>query len=474
MTLIGAVVAALAVLLAAAIVEAMPQLVVAAQGGMGIGSALLLAKTVQLAALALGALGAALLVARGDPWSATLGGAGLLFCGVATLRLEHDAGVGSLLISHGLSGAGLGAIMSVAFVRAAEDRSNRVLVIALLLLAAVAGRAVVGTLVAWGPGSLLLLAAAVAIPSVGMILRPTSKTAEAGLHEGHAPRTLVPLVSAPALCVAGLAVAVGFVAVVAGADANLVLVTLLLMPFGLQQLDMLHIWRPIFLVGGIGLAAVGGAIVQRRQRFSPEVGRALIAIAAAAVMTGSAVAAVRMASAIGVTHSRSGSVALVDLTALVATAVGLLLGAGVLRLGGSRRMLSVGGVIVLASGSALTLGWLVWPSLRSGPWMHPAVLAGWVGTGAGLVSIVLRVTLAEAARSERILAVVGGLIASALFAGLGAVVGTAGSLPVISGDPIATLVASVGTVITAAGLVGLLRGVQPAIGASTGMAHLPK
>ena len=438
---------------------------------MGIGSALFLAESVQLATIGLGAVGATVLIARGAPWSAAFGGAVLMFLGAATLNLEHDATIGSLAVSHGLSGAGFGAILAVAFVRAAELRSHHVLSTAMLLLAMVAGRAVAGTLAAWGPGALVLVGGLVALLSTGMAGEAATERAGVRTDTADGAGRGTPVIAIAPLTVAGISLAVGSVAVLAGADANLILVTLLLQPLGPQQLASLHVWRIVLLVAGIGLVALGCAIVQRRQNFSPHVRSAILATAAAAAMSAAAVSALRMAGAIGVVRSGGGSLALVDFMGLAATATGLAIGAAALRIPRGRPIASLGGATILITGTALTLAWLTWPAARSGPWAHPAVLAAWVGTGAGIVSIVLRVALAEAHRRERTLAVVGGLAAAALFAGLGAVLGAAGTLPLVSGDPVAVSIAGLATLVAIAGLVASLhlRAARP-VGAAAGAA----
>src|SRR5919106_3870138 len=132
---------AILVLVAQAGVDAIPGVVAIREGGMGLGSALILGQAVQVAALPLGAIGAAWIVDRGPRHAAVLPGAVLLGAGFLSVNFQTVGDLGWVLVAQAMAGAGIGAILTAAFASAAAvSISNRPLAIAVLLLAGPAPR----------------------------------------------------------------------------------------------------------------------------------------------------------------------------------------------------------------------------------------------------------------------------------------------------------------------------------------------
>jgi len=454
---------AILVLVAQAAVEAMPGVVMAYHGGMGIGSALILPQVAQVAAAAPAAAACAYFIVRNSTSAALLPGALLLAAGVVSVGLQPSEDLVSLVYGHVLAGLGLAVILTAAFAYVAEDAVNRPLGTTLLLMAPLAARSAMGTVVSGGSAALLAAAAiVVALSLLVAHLAARASIASEGFGNGvSGDRRLA--ISGQAAALGGVLTAIGLMAASAGADSNLVLAGLLTAPLGPQPLEALEGWRLGMLVGGLLLVAAGARMLVGGQHLGGRVLTPVTAIALVALSASGMTAAIRIATALGAVSTLEAGLAILGAAALVGAVLGVALAGLWLHRRGRPETVATVGAVLLACAVALGIA-IVAPLALRLPEFAPVAVVGSLGLGAGVAAGALRLVLAAAAPHQRVLAAGAGVVAALAGSTFGSLVGTGAAGGFATGDPslispgLSVLAVAAVAAIVVARLVGSSRG----------------
>lgn len=422
------------ILVAQAALDAMPAVIAMREGGMGLGSALILGQAAQVAALAVGAASAVYLLERGSVPAALLPGALLLGAGLVSVGLQPLGALDWVLVAHALAGAGFGIILTAAFAGVATitDR-DRPVAIALLLLAPLAARGVIGVLYLAGP--LALTAAASIVLAGSLLLIRLSPPAPARGTEGirdRADAASVTLTGRRA-AIGGVLLGVGLLVTLAGADPSRVSAVLLVAPFGWTRLEELDAWRRGMLLAGLVLVLCGAALLlgrPRPDRWSSAVAAILLATLAGAGMS----AALRFATPAGGFVPGERGIPLVGVALLVGAALGTLLGGFVLVRRGSPRLVGIIGTAVLASATALGAAALILPLPQLTDLGLLAVLLATIGLGGGIAASALRLLLVDVPTHQRGLAAAAGVVAASFGSALGTTIGNGEGIRLATGE----------------------------------------
>ncbi|MBA2632887.1 MAG: hypothetical protein H0U86_07820 [Chloroflexi bacterium] len=425
---------AILVLVAQAAVEAMPGVVMAYHGGMGIGSALILPQVAQVAAAAPAAAASAYFIVRNSSSAALLPGALLLAAGVVSVGLQPTEDLASLVYGHMLAGLGMAVILTAAFAYVAEDALNRPLGVTLLLMAPLAARSAVGTVVAGGSAALVAAAAIVVALSLlvaHLAARPSlgQQAFASGVSDDRHPA-----ISGRTAALGGVLTAIGLLAAFAGFDSNLVLVGLLTAPLGPQRFEALEAWRLGMLVGGLLLVAAGAWVLLVGQHFGGRVLAAVTAIGLVALSTSAMTAVIRIATALGAISTLVGGLAILGVAALGGAVLGVALAGFWLQGRGRPETVATVGVVLLACAVALSIV-IVSPLAVQPPEYAPVAVVGTLGLSAGVAAGALRLVLAEAAPHQRPLAAGGGVVAALAGSTFGSLIGTGAAGGLATGDP---------------------------------------
>ena len=398
------------ILLGEAAIGSVPGIVAAREGGMGLGSALIMAQAAQVAGMAFGAVMAAHLVDRWSVHVALVGGALLYYGGLIGVGHQPAHLLGWVIVVVGLGGAGLGMVLTASLSAAGGVIGReRPLALAVLLIATLAAGLLVGNPVfVPGPTTLVIVAA---IILGGAIL--LAWYARGGSVPGEATGLTMRLALA-----LGALLAVGVLATLWGIEPSRVSAAMVagsLSAAGSVSLDGLRLGLVLF---GLAAVAAGAILLWVRGRPSGATGMA----AAAAASASTALAAAGLLAVVGFAmprelsppDSRGGPLG--ELAALAGGAGGLVLGAWLLGRGVRPRTVASVGSLILAGLSTLLLvdaGTLLQSSGALGPIAAIAVTT----FGGGFTAVALRLLLAEAPAGERGFAAAAG-VAAAGFGGM--------------------------------------------------------
>lgn len=386
-TMRSAGVPAILALLGIATIEALPRVIAAQEGGSGPGSALLLGQAVQVACVVVGAM---LSIATQDRHAAPRIDVPAVFVAMAvgSVALNEHADLGWIVVIGALGGIGLGWLLTAATLCAmAAPASERAMAVGLVLLAPVLARAAAGWL-----GSMGLAGVAAAALALLLIARVDTAAERAGTA-GAAMRAPVPRKSV----VAAAVIAIGVVAIVAGADPSRVLTTMLARPVGIS-FDAIDAWRSGFLLAGVAIV-LGGSFAAGRQAGVERMGSGAVASLAILSLASSGAGALLVASIpTGPILSGERAVGVVALAGLVGSGLGI----GLVTLTSVARRRSaitaaIGAAMLAAAIAAVT-------GVVSGPGGGVAAaiaLSTTVGLSAGVGSAALWLGLAEGPAAQR-------------------------------------------------------------------------
>ena len=446
------------ILLGEAAIGSVPGIVAAREGGMGLGSALIMGQTSQVAGIAFGAILAAHLVDRWSVHVALVGGALAYYGGLIGIGHQPSHLLGWVVVVLALSGVGLGMVLTASLSAAAGVTGReRPLAVALLLMATLAAGVLVGNAV-FLPGAPTLVIVAGVIVGGAVVLAwygrggSVPEPSKARRPSADAPRLPV----RPTLAVGGL-LAAGVLSALWGIEPSRVSAAMVAGSLGAAaSLDGVRLGLVL-----LGLVAVVAGIILLSVRGRPTRATALAAVALAWTTLSAAgllvVAGFAMPRELSPPDSRGGPVG--ELVAVAGGAAGLVLGAWLLSRGVRPRTLASVGGLILAGLSILLLvgggGTLLQSSGALGPIAAIAVTA----FGGGLAAVALRMLLAEAPIGERGLAAAAGVAAAAFggMAGLmiGAGAGVAPFIGEVEGTP-AGLLVLVAASLVAVGLAAVL------------------
>ena len=406
------------ILLGEAAIGSVPGIVAAREGGMGLGSALIMAQAAQVAGMAFGAVMAAHLVDRWSVHVALVGGALLYYGGLIGVGHQPAHLLGWVIVVVGLGGAGLGMVLTASLSAAGGVIGReRPLALAVLLIATLAAGLLVGNPVfVPGPTTLVIVAAIILGGAIllawyarGGSVRQPSTPGRSGEATGLTMRLALAL---------GALLAVGVLATLWGIEPSRVSAAMVagsLGAAGSASLDGLRLGLVL-----LGLAAVAAAAILLWVRGRPS--SATVMAAAAAASASTALAAAGLLAVVGFAmprelsppDSRGGPLG--ELAALAGGAGGLVLGAWLLGRGVRPRTVASVGSLILAGLSTLLLvdaGTLLQSSGALGPIAEIAVTT----FGGGFTAVALRLLLAEAPAGERGFAAAAG-VAAAGFGGM--------------------------------------------------------
>jgi len=431
-------------LVAQVALDAAPTIVAEREGGMGLGSALIIGSVAQVAALALGATAAAYAVERRCAGVALIAGAVLLYAGLMAVGTAPMGALTWLTAAFAIAGLGYGAILTVAFATAAAVASrSRGVAIGLLLVAVLVARLVAGTVWVLGPIVLVVVGGAVVVFSVLSVRSSSAVVVEQGSH-GALP--------AGRAMSAGVLLGLGTLLAVAGADPSRVAAALLAGILGVGGFETLDTARTVMLSLGLSLLVIGMTVligrtgVDRGVRWSTP---ALALATIAALGTSSAMSLVSL-------YGRSPE------DALAASAAGV--GGGALGLaaaawssvrGVDRRAPGMVGGGVIFSVSVVALVVLAGGRPADGD-ILPVVLIAGSAIGLGLVAVVLRLVLAEAPNQQRGLAAAAGVVAASVGSVIGSTLGVGQGVRLVSGEASGFAPGAAAVVIAAAASVVLI------------------
>ena len=436
------------IVLGEAAIGSVPDIVAVREGGMGLGSALLMAQLAQVAGTAFGATLAAYLVDRGSPHVALVGGALLYYAGLIGVGHQPSHLLGWVIVIMALAGAGLGMMLAAAFSTAAGERARtRPLAISLLLLAALVASPLVGNVVFRpGPAALVVVAAIVVAVAVLLAWNDRARERTAGRFGEQGQMTArVPLVG-------GGLFAAGVLAMLWGIDPSRVSAAMVAGTLGVGGLESLDGLRIALVLIGVVAVAAGVVVLYLGRRPSrgtvlAAVGSAAAALAVAGLL---AVAGFAMPRELSPPDSRGGPLG--ELSALAGGVAGLLLGAWLLARDVRPRVVASSGGLVLAGLAVLVVGG-AGSALGSSGAIGPIATIVAVGFAGALIAVALRLALADAPIGERGFAAAAGVASVALgaIAGLmiGAAQGVALAIGTAEGVPVGSLI------LAAAALVSL-------------------
>jgi hypothetical protein len=415
---------AILILVAQAALDAMLGVVAVREGGMGIGSALILGQAVQVAAIPLGATAAAWIVDRGAMRAAVLPGALLLTAGFLSVGIQPVGDLGWVLVPQAIAGVGFGAILTASFAAvAAMTASSRPLWIAVLLLAAIAARSAIGVMYLGGTLALTLAAATV----VGLSALAAWLAGGVSAERSTAPRTASRLGNGGSPiwqgAVGGLLVAIGVFASFVGADPSRVTAVLLAPFVDAGSLEMLDALRAGSLVGGLALVVAGGALLLVRRGVDRRTVAAVAAILLAAVAASGTIAALTFAAATDVAIPGERAIPLVAVAALTGSALGIVAGSVWLARRGRPRIVATSGGVVLACAAVGGMVAVGAPLPQLTGLAALAALLTLLGFGGGMAACALRLVLADSAWHQRGLAAAAGVMAASFGSVLGSLIG---------------------------------------------------
>lgn len=449
---------AVLILLGEAAIGSVPGIVAAREGGMGLGSALIMAQAAQVAGMAFGAMLAAHLVDRWSVHVALVGGALAYYGGLIGIGHQPSHLLGWVVVVLGLGGAGLGMVLTASFSAAAGVTGReRPLAVALLLIAMLAAGLLVGNAVFLPGATTLVIVAAIILGGAVLLawyarggsVREPSTPERSGETAGLTMRL--------ALAVGGL-LAVGVLATLWGIEPSRVSVAMVAGSLGAAGSASLDGLRLGLVLLGFAAVAAGAILLWVRGRPSSATVMAAAATASTALAAAGLLAVVGFAMPRELSPPDSRGGPLGELAALAAGAAGLVLGAWLLARGVRPRTVGSVGSLILAGLSVLLLaggGTLLQSSGAVGPIAAIAITA----FGGGLTAVALRLLLAEAPIGERGFAAAAGVAAAAFggMAGLmiGAGEGMALAIGAVEGMPTGLFVL-VAASLVAVGLAAVL------------------
>ncbi|MGH2385826.1 MAG: hypothetical protein ACRDGB_12370 [Candidatus Limnocylindria bacterium] len=365
-----------------ATITELPVVITAREGGMGPGSALLLGEAVLVGATALGAGSAALAPRWISPGSLLLSSAAITMGAFVSAAFEDHVGLIAINSAYAVIGFAAGMAITELFARAAErSRGRRAMAVAALLVGAAAASRL--AIVAAVPG-LVWLVLACAFLAVLWWLQADSMAGQADVTDRGAP-----VVGYIRGGLSLLAIGAGIVATLASSDSTGMLAIMLSSPFGATDLAGLDASRATLLVVGVGLIAIGSVALWLRSRPAGSVVTATCAVALTGLAGAGTVvilAYIAPADVIPGQRALSGTGAV----SLLATAMGMGLGAVCLARGISVRILAGSGATALGVVTLIVTG--------VGGGLAPAVsaplgalaAAATAGLGMGVAFVALR------------------------------------------------------------------------------------
>lgn len=415
---------AFAILVAQAALEAMPAVIAMREGGMGLGSALILGQAAQVAAVATGAAVAAYVVDRRSAQAAMLAGAVLLGAGLILVGLLPLGELIWVLLAQVLAGTGFGIILTASFASAATMADGvRPLAIALLLLAPLPARSVIGILFTGGP--LVLTVAAGIVLAISLLVvrppHPASLEGSAGVKASPEPGRVA--LSGRGATLGGLLTGFGVLATIVGADGSRVSAALLAGLFGLAQLEVLDALRAGMLLTGLVLMLGGAALLLRGQRLHRRTLAAVPPILLVALAGSGIGAALRFAAPTGEIVPGERTISLVGAAVLIGAALGILLGGLWVVRSGRPQVVATLGSAILACATVLGVAALVIPVPALTGLVVVAALLAVIGVGGGIAASALRLLLADAPSHQHGLAAAAGVVAASFGSALGTTIG---------------------------------------------------
>lgn len=407
---------ALLALIGIATIEALPGVIAAQAGGSGPGSALLLGQAVQAACVVVGAMLSIATQERHAVAPRIDVPAVLLAMAVGAVFLNEHADLGWIVVIGALAGIGLGWLLTAAVLRAmSSPASERPVYVGLVLLAPLLARAATGWL--GGAGLTGVAAAAPVLLLVAMVetARRRAEAPDAGVG--------LPVPRESALAVA--IVAIGVVAVVAGADPSRVLTTMLAGPVGIT-FDAIDAWRSGFLIVGVALVLGGSLAVGRHTGLERMGGGAVASLGLLSLAASGAGALLVFSVPTGPILSGERAVGVVALAGLIGSGVGIGL---VTMTGVARRrppITAAVGAAMLVAAVATVAGVLSGPG---GGVATASVLSTTVGLSGGVSSAALWLGLAERPASQRGVAAAMGMAAVTVGLALGPSLARAAAVP---------------------------------------------
>lgn len=426
---------AILILVGQAALEAMPAVIAMREGGMGLGSALILGQAAQVAAVAVGAAAAAYLVDRRSAPAALLPGALLFGAGLISVGLQPLGELIWVLLAQILAGTGFGIILTASFAAAATMAGGvRPLAIALLLLAPLAARSVIGVLFTGGP-VVLTVAAGIVLATSWMVVRlPHAFAVEwstGGLAASEPGRVAL---SGRGAALGGLLTGFGVLATIVGADASRVSAAQFAAPFGLAQLEVLDALRAGMLLTGLFLLLGGAALLLRGQHLHQRTLAALLALLLAALAGSGIGAALRFAAPTGGIVPGERAISVVGAAVLTGAALGILLGGLWVVRSGRPQVVATAGSAVLACATVLGVAALAVPIPGLGALVPLAALLAVIGLGGGIAVSVLRLLLADAPSHQLSLAAAAGVVAASFGSALGTTIGNSEGVGFVTGE----------------------------------------
>ena len=422
MTVRSAAVVALLAFIGIATIEALPRAIAAQEGGSGPGSALLLGQAVQVACVVVGAMLSIATQERHARAPRLDVPAVFVAMAVGAVALNEHADLGWIVVIGALGGIGLGWLLTAAAFRAmAAPVSERAIAVGLVLLAPVVARAATGWL--GGTGLAGVAAGALVLLLIAMVETAFERAdaADAALR-ARAPRKSV---------LAAAIIAIGVVAIVAGADPSRVLTTMLTRPVGIS-FDAIDGWRSGFLVAGVAIV-LGGSLAAGRQAGLERARGGTVASLAVLNLAASGAGALLVASIpTGPILPGERAVGIVALAGLIGSGVGIGL---VTMTGVARRRSSITaavGAAMLAAAIAAVTGVLSGPG---GGVATAIALNTTMGLSAGAGSAALWLGLADGPSPQRSITAATGMAAVTVGLALGPPLArsAAGTASVING-----------------------------------------
>jgi len=420
------------ILVGQAALEAVPAVVAEREGGMGLGSALILAQAVQVATLALGATAAAYLIDRRLGPAVLLAGALLFYAGLFAVGLQPMGSLVWVIVAQGVAGAGFGIVLTASFTGAAAIAASvRPLAILVLLLAPLAARNVIGVTYLGGQLALTLVGATVVALSVFVARRAGIGSAESSMNASdtnvgrHAAST-------GAAALGGLMVAVGILATLVGADPSRVSAALMIGTFGIG-FESLDGFRAGMLVGGL-VVVFGASIILLRQRRDRQAFLAASAIALTTFAGAGMIAALNFVSPTAATVPGERTISLVSVAVMGGGVLGIALGAIWLARGGRTRVVATAGSLLLACAMLVGAAALQSPTTQLAP-LAPLAVIVLIGLAGGVAATSLRLVLADVAAYQRGLAAAAGVVAASFGSVLGTMIGNGEGVSLVAGEP---------------------------------------
>ena len=405
---------AVLILLGEAAIGSVPGIVATREGGMGLGSALIMGQAAQVAGIAFGAILAAHLVDRWSVQIALVGGALAYYGGLIGIGHQPSHHLGWVIVVLGLGGAGLGMVLTAALSAAAGVTARqRPLAVAVVLIATLAAGLLVGNAV-FLPGATSLVIVAAIIVGGAVVLAWYARGASVPERAARFRSSERPGLSIGLTLAVGGLLALGVLATLWGIEPSRVSVAMVAGSVGAAaSLEGLRLGLVLL---GLAAVAAGAVLLWIRARPTAATLRAAAASAATALAAAGLLTIMGFAvpRELSPPDSRGGPVG--EVAALAGGAAGLVIGAWLLARGVRPRTLASVGSLILAALSVVLLasaGTLLQSSGAAGP----IAAIGITAFGGGFAAIALRVLLAEAPIAERGFAAAAG-VAAAAFGGM--------------------------------------------------------